>query len=409
MFYYSVIGLLAAAILLIENHDILFGSADNQKIPAMGIYKKFLYAVLVYYITDVLWGVLDSLHLIPLLFADTLVYFTAMASGILLWTQYVATYLDERNTFSRFLVYVGRIFFAVALVLIVINGFTPMLFYFDEDGLYHACFARYALLQFQVLLFLLTAIYAFHSMMRTQGTLRKRYRTICLFGLAMAVLLFVQLDNPYLPIYSVGYMLGTCLLHTFVVNDEKEEYRQKLLDSLRREKMQHEELRSAWQLAHRDALTGVRSKQAYADMEERTDMLIASRSAPQFAVAVFDLNGLKSINDRMGQETGDRYLVRAAHLICGHFKQSSVFRIGGDEFAALLEGMDFRNRSELKDSFDRIMEEVNPEEEAVVAAGMADFIEGQDTTLRQVFERAGQQLHLRKRELKRQADAKAKD
>ena len=41
----------------------------------------------------------------------------------------------------------------------------------------------------------------------------------------MGVFLFVQLWFPYLPLYSIAYMLGTCLLHTLVINDEKEEYR----------------------------------------------------------------------------------------------------------------------------------------------------------------------------------------
>ncbi len=40
----------------------------------------------------------------------------------------------------------------------------------------------------------------------------------------MALLLAIQLRYPLLPLYSIGYMLGTSLLHTFVVEDEKEEY-----------------------------------------------------------------------------------------------------------------------------------------------------------------------------------------
>ena len=108
--YYSSIGLLAALVLLIENHDILFAGDESKIIPVIGIYKKFLYAVLAYYTTDMLWGVLDSLHLVSWLFADTVIYYIAMASGVLLWTQYVIGYFAEENVFSRFLYYTGRIF-----------------------------------------------------------------------------------------------------------------------------------------------------------------------------------------------------------------------------------------------------------------------------------------------------------
>ena len=87
--YYSAIGLLAVMILLIENRDILFKRGGAFATPAWRAYRRFLYTVLVYYITDVLWGVLESRKLAGLLFADTTVYFVAMAAGILCWTQYI--------------------------------------------------------------------------------------------------------------------------------------------------------------------------------------------------------------------------------------------------------------------------------------------------------------------------------
>jgi GGDEF domain-containing protein len=53
---------------------------------------------------------------------------------------------------------------------------------------------------------------------------------------------------------------------------------------------------------------------------------------------MFDLNDLKHINDRYGHERGDEYIVNCCRLICQVFKHSPVFRIGGDEFVALLRG-----------------------------------------------------------------------
>ena len=49
----------------------------------------------------------------------------------------------------------------------------------------------------------------------------------------MTVFIFIQLFYPLLPFYSMGYMLGTCLLHSFVVEDEKDEYREALKNALR--------------------------------------------------------------------------------------------------------------------------------------------------------------------------------
>ena len=52
--YYSAIGLLAILILLIENYDIFFHRDDSQTVPAIGLYRKLLYCILAYYVTDVL-------------------------------------------------------------------------------------------------------------------------------------------------------------------------------------------------------------------------------------------------------------------------------------------------------------------------------------------------------------------
>jgi|GEM_PF-6418151 len=51
----------------------------------------------------------------------------------------------------------------------------------------------------------------------------------------------------------MGYMLGTCVLHSFVVEDEKEEYRRELEEAVAREQKQKEELAESRE-ALRDAL-----------------------------------------------------------------------------------------------------------------------------------------------------------
>lgn len=403
--YYSAIGLLAILILLIENYDVFFQSDDNRAIPVIGLYRKMLYCILAYYITDVLWGVLDSFHLIFLLFLDTMIYYIAMASGVLLWTQYVVDYLAEGNTFSRVLSYAGRAFFAVFLVVDVLNCFRPILFWFDENGVYQPSNLRHGLLLLQVLLFLLSALYLTTVMSKAEGPLRNRYQAIRMFGLSMAVLLFIQLYYPLLPLYSAGYMLGTSLLHTFVVTDEKAEYKIRLAESLLREGMQSEQLKSAWQAAYTDSLTGLKNKLAYIETEEKKDGLIANRTAAPFALAVFDLNDLKTINDCFGHKAGDHYIIRASRLICNHFKHSPVFRIGGDEFVVLLEGADFDNRHELHLRFDEIMDDAARQRDTmIISMGMSDYDEEEDRAFHHVFARADHDMYLRKRQLKRQAE-----
>ena len=236
MFYLALIGLLAILILLLVNYDILFQYDKTQNLPAVKMYRRFLFAVLAYYISDTLWGVFSELNLFNLLFANVVIYYIVMAAGILTWTRYVVTYLGEEHKFGKFLLWAGRIFFVVITLASLASISTPVLFWFDDAGEYHACPARYAQLIFQIVLFLLTTAYTFSAMLRLEGTIKKRHRTICFFGLVIAVALILQLEFLFLPMYTIGYILGTCLLHTFVISERMEEYRRASLESLRREK-----------------------------------------------------------------------------------------------------------------------------------------------------------------------------
>ena len=235
--YYSTIGILALLILLIENQDILLNLNESFSVRAWKVYRKYLFVIIVYYLTDITWGILESYKLSALLFADTTVYFIAMAAGVMYWTKYTVIYLEEeRYLFGRFLLHSGRIFALCVTILSVVNLFTPVLFTVDQDCVYKALNIRYVILGIQILLLLLISAYTFTSIARKRHAAGKwkKYRTLGLFGLLMAAFLTAQLWYPYLPLYAIAYLLGTCLLRASVIGDEKEEYRIMLQEADRR-------------------------------------------------------------------------------------------------------------------------------------------------------------------------------
>ena len=227
--YYSTIGILAVIILFIVNWDILKGFNVTYDKPAWNVYRRFLYAVLIYYLTDIFWGILESRKLVTSLFIDTTIYFVAMAVGISFWAEYTVAYLDEKTKFGKFLIYAGRTIAITITVMVIVNIFTPVLFTVDKDCVYHDLPIRDFMLVCQICMLLVISIYAFVCMFKLDSTVpkRTRYRILSSFGFIMALCLFIQLWFPYLPIYSIAYMLGTCLLHSFVANDEKEESRRR--------------------------------------------------------------------------------------------------------------------------------------------------------------------------------------
>ena len=97
--------------------------------------------------------------------------------------------------------------------------------------------------------------------------------------------------------------------------------------------------------AYKDSLTGVGSKTAYNKKINELKAMM-EQGFKDFAVVVMDVNRLKMINDNYGHTIGDEYIRGCVHMICEILKHSPVFRIGGDEFVAVLTGEDYNNRDE---------------------------------------------------------------
>ncbi|MBQ9553218.1 MAG: diguanylate cyclase [Clostridia bacterium] len=225
---YSVIGILAVLILLIENQDVLLNRNGAFDQPAWVVYRHFLYTVFAYYITDILWGIIESRKHSLLLFIDTSVYFVAMAVSVMFWTKFAVTYLDDRERFGRILLNFGRIFAVLVTALVIINTFKPILFVVDDACRYQELPLRTVILVVQILLLFMISIYTLVLYLSHKSEKRLKYRTLSLFGLVMAVFLVIQIWYAYWPLYAIAYMLGTCLLHTFIIGDEKEAFRRGL-------------------------------------------------------------------------------------------------------------------------------------------------------------------------------------
>ena len=226
--YYSAIGLLTIIVLLIVNWDVLRDPRLSER-PAGNVYRLFLTTILIYCCTDVLWGVTEFLKHDILLFAVTTAHFIAMSVCIAFWAEFTVTYLEEKSVFGEFLTHLARGVAGAIIFTTIFNIFIPVLFTVDRDSVYTALPARYVLLVVQMLLLALISLRAIVVMHRTG--IHSQYRILAAFGLIMVACLFIQLWFPYLPFYSIGYMLGTCLLHTFIVNEIKEEYRKETKES----------------------------------------------------------------------------------------------------------------------------------------------------------------------------------
>ena len=151
-----------------------------------------------------------------------------------------------------------------------------------------------------------------------------------------------------------------------------------------------------------DALTSVRNRGAFSNYLMEMQKRIDNGEDFDFAIGVFDCDDLKLINDFHGHDKGDIYLKTASRLICRIFEHSPVFRIGGDEFAVVMENSDFDNRDELVKKFDEAEKEINSKaenswEEVHVAFGIAVYDPKDDETVNDTARRADKIMYQNKK------------
>lgn len=88
-------------------------------------------------------------------------------------------------------------------------------------------------------------------------------------------------------------------------------------------------------LSYIDKLTNIYNRNKYIELLDSVDGQIIYRTG----VACIDLNGLKAVNDKNGHIAGDAFIKTVATAISSVFPDMS-YRIGGDEFAVCVIGID---------------------------------------------------------------------
>lgn len=152
-------------------------------------------------------------------------------------------------------------------------------------------------------------------------------------------------------------------------------------------------------MAYDDALTSVHNKGVFdSNVHELQELIKEKPEEVKFAIAIFDCDNLKMINDKYGHKKGDIYLKTASNFICSVFTNSSIFRIGGDEFAAIIQNEDYEKRYELRDLFIQKMEDINKVtlnkwSEVHLSIGLSEYQYEKDKLVDDVINRADKLMY----------------
>ena len=128
-------------------------------------------------------------------------------------------------------------------------------------------------------------------------------------------------------------------------------------------------------LAMEDTLTGLYNRTAFNYFEQQ----LKSRTSGKCLFIQLDVNFLKKVNDTYGHAEGDRHIIAAATILKDSFGQyGKVYRVGGDEFIAVLEGINcaddyIRAVTVFRVGQQRYNETAKPPVELQIACGMAEY------------------------------------
>ena len=150
-------------------------------------------------------------------------------------------------------------------------------------------------------------------------------------------------------------------------------------------------------LAFIEPMTKLGNSLAYKNKLEALSVDIANGNA-DFTVFVMDLNGLKKVNDNYGHEKGNAYIKNAADIIRSVFGETNSFRIGGDEFAAVLGGQSDDEIKAFIEKLDSEMTDFNKGKTEIfdqvhIAVGGSFYRKGEDKEPADVFRRADSAMY----------------
>lgn len=173
------------------------------------------------------------------------------------------------------------------------------------------------------------------------------------------------------------------------------------IDSLKKKEYEYnKKLDQEKQLARTDALTGTYNKYSYKELEAKINKKIKNNTVDDFSIVICDINNLKIINDTLGHTAGDKYIKSAVKFIKKIFKNSDIYRIGGDEFVLFLVENDYYNKDYLYEKFIIGNNHNKDEDKVTLAIGVADFDKNNDLSVADTFKKADDKMYEFKKEFK---------
>ena len=154
------------------------------------------------------------------------------------------------------------------------------------------------------------------------------------------------------------------------------------------------------QLATKDQLTGAYNRYAYFNDIKNTP----SEEKTALSIVYFDMDDLKAINDHYGHDAGDQAIMTAYNLIVESFgTQGKIYRMGGDEFIALIQDLTDEAYQTLSKTFEESLKAASKKVpyKIHISYGFAKYDLVKDDSLADTLRRSDQAMYKHKKTYKK--------
>lgn len=236
-----------------------------------------------------------------------IIIFSTMITGF--WASYIdyKLFRQQKRVYKR--LFYQHITIA-ALVLLIINFFTPILFHVDvETNVYE----RGYLFGIRYVLIILVYIHVIVMMLMNKDRQNSKIiRGVLLFLLFPILGSIIQAFYQQLYYQFTGLAMGVLVVFVFLETTS----------------------------GNKDYLTNLNTRRV---LDEYLDNLVVNHLS--FTVVMIDLDHFKDVNDKYGHQKGDEVLVEFARILLNATsnKLSLITRLGGDEFLCILTKTDHDN------------------------------------------------------------------
>ncbi len=223
--FYFLIGIIALITHILINFDVLFGVDYKTDYVNARPYRRFLFAIADFFVIDALWGLSSMLNIFKLMRYTAMAYNLCLVYIILCWMAYISDYLEIEEKVSKLFKLVGKIF-AIFVCTVLATNLILSRFLFDNEKLV------YSISSLKYLgLFAIIAIFGSSSIFAIKNMNKKKTDSVAILCFSIAPILssFIQMLKPSFPAYSIGFLFGSCFIHTFLYEQYKRETEIKLI------------------------------------------------------------------------------------------------------------------------------------------------------------------------------------